>query len=268
MTLPRLDLSATEKPAQVQENLIAYYRLFAPLHGMVMVDNAEGFYFIGNKPTPDNMALRTRWPGDGCEKRIDEIFSQIALQTDEIDWMVFPGDSPLDLSQRLEKRGMPAGRGGYWLWADLNAPGVTPSVPAAFHVEQVQDDDRMAAWVRISEEGFGGELGCYYDAYARHGYGPNAFSVHYIGYLGNTPVTSGTLLVSGGCASIYDLSTPPDYRRQGFGSFLMHVLMEEIRKRGYQDTWIWSSEMGRSVYQKLGYCDVDFGLREHSWRKA
>jgi GNAT superfamily N-acetyltransferase len=181
--------------------------------------------------------------------------------------MVFPGDAPLDLSQRLERRGMPAGRGGYWLWADLSAPGVTLTTPTGFHVERVQDDQEMAAWVRISEEGFGGELGCYYDAYARHGYGPDAFSVHYIGYQGITPVTSGTLLDAGGCASIYDLSTPPAYRRQGFGSFLMQVLMEEIRMRGNRDTWIWSSEIGRSVYQKLGYVDADFGLREHSWRR-
>jgi GNAT superfamily N-acetyltransferase len=266
MTLPRFDFSTTKKPAQVQENLITYYRLFAPLPGMVMVDNTESFYFIGNKPSPDNMVFRTRWPGDGSEERIDDIFAQIGLHTNEIDWMIFPGDSPRDLSQRLESRGMPAGRGGNWLWADLASPVVPPSVPPGFHVEQVQDNEGMAAWVRISEEGFGGELGCYYDAYARHGYGSDAFSYHYIGYLGNTPVTSGTLLDAGGCASIYDLSTPPAYRRQGFGSFLMLTLMDEIRKRGYPDTWIWSSEIGRSVYQKLGYSDADFGLREHSWR--
>ena len=268
MTLPPLSLSTSEKPAQVQENLIAYYRLFAPLPGMVMIDNAESFYFIGNKPTPDNMVFRTRWPEEQSEERIDGIFSLFGIQADEVNWMVFPGDTPSDLSQRLERRGMPAGRGGYWLWADLTSLYAAPPVTDSFHVERVKDDQEMAAWVRISEEGFGGELSCYYDAYALHGYGPEAYSLHYIGYLGNTPVTSGTLLEAGGCASIYDLSTPPVYRRQGFGSFLMHALMGEIRKKGYSDTWIWSSNMGRSVYKKLGYIDTDFGLREHTWRKT
>jgi GNAT superfamily N-acetyltransferase len=181
--------------------------------------------------------------------------------------MVFPGDSPPDLNSRLEARGMPSGPGGYWLWTDLTALDVGPSAPDGFHVEQVRDDPMLAEWVRASEAGFGGELACYYDAYARHGYGPEAFSLHYIGYLGSTPVTSGTLLEAGGCASIYDLSTPPVYRRQGFGSLLMWALMREIRDRGYPDTWIWSSKIGRSVYQKLGYIDADFGLREHAWRK-
>jgi ribosomal protein S18 acetylase RimI-like enzyme len=125
----------------------------------------------------------------------------------------------------------------------------------------------MAEWVRVSEAGFDGELECFYDAYARHGYGPEAFSRHYIGYLDNAPVTSGTLLEAGGCASIYDVSTPPAFRRQGLGGSLTHALMGEIRTRGYKDTWIWASNSAKSVYQKLGYVEVDFGLREHCWHK-
>src|SRR5579872_6850019 len=90
-----------------------------------------------------------------------------------------------------------------------DAPGCRSTHPRGFHIERVRDDKRMAEWIRVSEAGFGSELGCFYDAYARHGYGPEAFSLHYIGYLEDTPVTSGTLLEAGGCASIYDLSTPP-----------------------------------------------------------
>ena len=244
-----------------------YYRLFAPLPGMVMVDDAESFWFVGRKPEPDNIVLHTRWSVEGCEERIDQRIAQIGLHTDQIDWMVFPGDSPSDLNERLEKRGMPSGRGGNWLWTDLTSPGPIPSVPRGFHIEQVHDDQRMLAWVRASEAGFGAELRCYYDAYARHGYGPKAHSFHFIGYLENTPVTSGTVLEAGGCASIYDLSTPSVYRRQGWASCLMVALMREIRNRGYSDTWIWSSKMAKSLYQKLGYVDADFGLREHGWRK-
>jgi hypothetical protein len=41
--------------------------------------------------------------------------------------------------------------------------------------------------------------------------------------------------------------------------------MQQIRNLGYADTWIWPSQMTKRVYQKLGYIEVDFGLREHSW---
>jgi ribosomal protein S18 acetylase RimI-like enzyme len=162
---------------------------------------------------------------------------------------------------------MPGGPAGNWLWADLHTLSAAPIVPDKFRIEQVRDDQQMAEWVRVSEAGFGGELSIFYDAYARHGYGTDAFSLHYTGYLNDTPVTSGTLLDAGGCASIYDVSTPPAYRSQGYGGAITYALMQEIRNRGYADTWIWASNMAKSLYQKLGYVDVDFGVREHTWRK-
>jgi GNAT superfamily N-acetyltransferase len=262
-----LDFSRTEKPRQIQENLITYMRLFAGLPGMTMYD-AESFWFVSNKPAPGNNILRTRWPADRPEERIDTLLEQVGRYINYIDWMVFPGDQPADLGKRLEARGMPGGPAGNWLWADLESPGDGPAVPDNFRIEQVQNDQTMAEWVRVSEAGFGAELGCFYDAYALHGYGPDAFSLHYTGYLDDAPVTSGTLLEAGGCAAIYDISTPPASRRQGFGSVITHRLMQEIRKRGYTDTWIWSSNMAKSVYQKLGYVDADFGVREHAWRKG
>lgn len=267
MTLSPLDFSATEIPTQIQKNIIAYMRLFVSLPGIVIIDDAESFWIVSNKSAPGNIVLRTHWSIESIEERIEATFTQIGSHCNQIDWMLFPGDLPPDLSRRLEARGMPGGRGGNWLWADLTRLGAAPSCPHGFHVEQVRDDQRMAEWIRVSEAGFGCELGCLHDAYVRHGYGLEAFSRHYIGYLENTPVSSGTLLEAGGCASIYDISTPPTFRRQGLGSALTHALMREMHDRGYNSTWIWSSDMAKSVYEKLGYVAADFGLREHSWHK-
>jgi len=81
-------------------------------------------------------------------------------------------------------------------------------------------------------------------------------------------VTFGTLLDAGGGASIYDVSTPPEYRGKGFGGVMTHDLMQQIRDRGYHETWIWSSNMAQGLYRKLGFVDADFGLREYAWHKS
>jgi ribosomal protein S18 acetylase RimI-like enzyme len=261
-----LDLSRTDIPRHIQGNLIAYMRLFDGLSGMSMYD-AESFWIISHKPAPGDCILRANFSDYEIDAQIDRIFEQVGQHVDHIGWMLFPGDQPADLGQRLEARGMPAGLAGNWLWADLKSLTPAPSAPDNFRIKRVADDQMMAEWTRISEEGFGGELGCFYEAYARHGYGADAFSLHYIGYLDDKPVTSGTLLDAGGGASIYDVSTPPDFRGQGFGGAITHYIMREIRNRGYTDTWIWSSNMARNLYQKLGYVDADFGVREHSWNK-
>jgi len=262
-----LDMTDGRAARQIQGSLIAYMSLFARLPNMFMVDDDE-YWFVSNKPAPGDIILRAEWLEAEVEERMEAMFKQIGQYTDQLGWMVFPSDKPSNLGKRLEARGMPAGRGGNWLWADLTKSIPEPKVSNQFHIRRVIDDPMMAEWTRISGEGFGNnDLGCFYDAYARHGYGSDAYSLHYIGYLGDTPVTSSTLLDAGGCATVYDLSTPPAYRQQGFGSALMYFMMQEIRKRGYNDTWVWSSDMAKTTYRKLGYVDADFGLREHDWHK-
>jgi GNAT superfamily N-acetyltransferase len=263
-----LNLSHTSIPHQIQANLIAYMRLFAGLPGMTMHDADDAFWFVSNKPAPGNNILRAHFPADHVEAHIDTLFAQIGRHIHEISWLLFPGDQPADLGQRLAARGMPAGPAGIWLWAGLNTLLPAPAVPANFRIEQVRNDEMMAEWVRVSEAGFETALPDYYDAYARHGYGPAAFSLHYTGYLGDTPVTSGTLLDAGGTAALYDISTPLAFRRQGFGAAITYFMMQAIRSRGYTDTWIWSSPLGEGVYQQLGYLPADFGIREHVWRKG
>lgn len=266
MTALPPDLPRSRIARQIQGNLIAYMQIFAGLPGMTMHD-AESFWFVSNTPAPGDVILRANWPANEAEERIDALFEQVGSYIDEIGWMVFPHDEPSDLGKRLEKRGMQGGPGGNWLWADLKSLSSAPSVPKNFRIEQVRDDQMMAEWLRVSEAGFGVEIPWFYDAYARHGYGSNAFSLHYTAYMDDVPVTSGTLLDAGGGASIYDVSTPPAFRNQGFGGAITHALMRETHKRGYPDTWIWSSNMAKSVYQKLGFIDADFGVREYNWKK-
>lgn len=266
MSSSRLDVSGTEKPRQIQENMMVYMRKFAGLPGIYLHDE-ESFWLVSNKLAPGNYILRTRFEVSRTEERIDALLEQIGQYSDQIDWFVFPHDQPADLGKRLEARGMPGGPGGNWMWTDLTSLSAGPSVPDNFRIEQVRDDQMLAEWVRVSEAGTGAEMAMFYYAYARHGYGQDACSLHYTGYLDDVPVTAATLLDAGGCATIYDVSTPLAFRRQGFGGAITHALMQEIRNRGYADTWIWSSNMAKGVYQKLGYVEVDFGLREHSWHR-
>ncbi len=262
-----LDMSGSDMPRQIQENLIAYMDLFTGLPNMVTC-NTDIYWFISNKPAPGDSILRTHWSQENVEAKIDETLEQIGQHIDEISWWVYPDDQPADLGKRLEARGMIGGRGGNWLWTDLTKLGDAPTVPANFRIERVRDDRMMAEWVDVSAVGFGNnDLACFYDAYARHGYGEDAFSLHYTGYLDDIPVTSGTLLDAGGGATIYDISTPPAFRGQGFGGALTYDLMRLIHEHGYKDTWIWSSDMAQSLYRKLGFVDADFGLREHKWHR-
>jgi hypothetical protein len=103
--LSPLDLSGTEKPRQIQENLMAYMRLFAELPGITLYD-AESFWFVSNKSAPGNMILRTRFDASRIEEQIDAMLGEIGQYSDQIDWFVFPDDQPADLGKRLPGMGM------------------------------------------------------------------------------------------------------------------------------------------------------------------
>jgi ribosomal protein S18 acetylase RimI-like enzyme len=71
-------------------------------------------------------------------------------------------------------------------------------------------------------------------------------------------VGSGMLLYASGVAAIYNVTTLPVYRRQGIGTALMVALHGQALADGYGATVLASSEMGLSLYQRLGYRRVGY----------
>jgi ribosomal protein S18 acetylase RimI-like enzyme len=271
--------SGIEHADRVQENFIAYFRLFAGLPGITFVE--EDITWIVSQGLPGNLVLRTRLPAEAIEQRLDEALRQIGQKGDQIDWFVFPGCRPDDLGQRLAvygREGGPdeawtlvgkiGGPGGTWMWADPTSLSGHPPVSPDFHVNWVSDQTLLKEWTQINAAGFGsGDYQAFYDAYSRHGFGPDAIARHCVGFLDNQPVTSASLLLAGGIASVYNVSTPEPLRRQGFGSAITYAALQEAQKQGYQSAFIWSSPMGRGVYSKLGFVVTDFGIREYQWQK-
>lgn len=58
-------------------------------------------------------------------------------------------------------------------------------------------------------------------------------------------------------ASVY---TVPAYRKQGYASILIGMLIEEARKRKLGNLWLTASEEGRNLYRKAGFDDVRAGF--------
>jgi len=134
-------------------------------------------------------------------------------------------------------------------------------------MQQVHDYAMLDTWKQISSVGFGTDVQIHSEAYAHHGFGANAISLHSIGYVDAEPVTSATLLLAGGIAGIWDVSTPPAMRGQGYGSAITLHLLHEAYAHGYTTAWVWSSTMGKPVYQRVGFVASDFGVREYQWHR-
>lgn len=265
----------------VQENFIAYFRIFAGLPDISFVENDETTWIVTQHGGPGTQVLAARLSADTAGDAIDATLHAIGQLTDAVDWMVWPDDTPGDLGARIAERGASGGPDGAWMlygnqgdepgtWLviDLRTLPDAPVWPEGFRVERVRGESQFAVWADVNARGFGSqEYSNYTNAYRRHGFGADAQAIHFIGFQGDIPVTSSTLLVAGGSASAYNISTPAEMRCRGYGGAITQATLLEARRRGFDHSWIWSSPMGRSVYQRIGFVITDFGVREYQWKK-
>ncbi len=249
----------------LRQNYIAYFRLFDGQHGIrVHVDDATA-WIIANRP-PGNHILRTNFDAARVEERIDALLQTLRRKTNGIRWLLFPTDHPPDLAHRLIQRGLQTDRGDFWMFRSLNRlPTAQP--PHACRIEPVTDMPGLRAWWSASARGFSmtqRATQIWYDAYRRHGFGPHARALHYVGRVEQGEiVTSATLLLASDIAAIYDLSTLPTCRRMGYASALMRALLAEARRRGYAHAGLQTAD-AVPFYQRLGF-EIGFQEREYFW---
>lgn len=152
---------------------------------------------------------------------------------------------------------------------DEGAPGMamdlaaaeSPSLPAGFRMERVATRDDLAAWCRTFIEGYELPPEWSQDFYRlMDGLGLSTPVAHYLGYLEEKPVVTSSLYYGAGVAGIQFVSTIPEARRQGLGGIATLFPLADARARGYKAAILQSSQMGFSVYKRIGFrkvSDVD-----------
>jgi len=76
----------------------------------------------------------------------------------------------------------------------------------------------------------------------------------YVGYVNDTPVSTGTSLRVGDIHYIAWVATHPEYRKRGYGEAVMRKAYgEAVRAFGFERTALYSTDAGFSMYQTMGY---------------
>ena len=245
-------------------NYIEYFRLFHGQHGNLVHVDQESAWIVANGP-PGNHILRTSFRAAEAEHRIDALLSTISGRTGGIRWLLFPQDRPTDLRARLKHRNLITGQGDLWMFRNLqNSPN--DSHPPSLRIKAIQDGPSLRAWWTASALGFGTTQRAaqpWYDAFRRHGFGSKAHVTNYIGLIDKTVVTTATLILAHGIAGIYDLSTPPNFRGNGFASALVSQLLAQARNQGYTHAGLQTGD-AEQFYQSLGF-ETGFQEEEFFW---
>lgn len=81
-------------------------------------------------------------------------------------------------------------------------------------------------------------------------------AIHFIGYLGETPVLASRLRFVEECGKLERICVLKEFRGKSFGSMLIRHMEEAIKQNGYKKAKLNAQTKATNFYQRLGYQQV------------
>ena len=195
---------------------------------------------------------------------IADIDNQIADITDffnkhnvQWSWVITPYTKPANLDKILYSHAFKLTDTVITMAYDLKALNSEPLLHNCL-IKEVTDVKGMTDWAIVVNEAFGATEDNkmdYRDAFMKIPFsGNNAFH-HYVVYVDNQPVSTGTLSLSKYGARIDNVGTRINYLRKGFGSAITQYIMHAAKRLGYEYCYLDASDEGIIMYKKLGFTE-------------
>jgi ribosomal protein S18 acetylase RimI-like enzyme len=194
---------------------------------------------------------------DGADAAVAEVTAVLRDRGVPAMWWPLPSGSPADLPARLEAAGWKHTESMPWMGRGLDvALPVGPDVPG-LEVRRVVTDEDQAAWFVAMRDGFGIPAPIM-DALARVGsaMGTGGPWLRFVALLHGRPVGSAGVHLTGDVAGLYNVTTLPSLRRRGVGTAATLAALGQMRDHGARIAVLGTTEMGRSIYERLGFRHV------------
>ena len=203
-----------------------------------------------------NPVLETRMSAETADADIDAILESFRRAGHAFIWWRMPHAEPADLGDRLTRAGL-AASGGDWPGMAVELAELDP-VPTLTEIElrRVTNETELAAYIEVfapilsPSRGFTERFRLVSAAVLSD---PDPAVVNYVAWRSGTPIGTASLVVAGGAAGIYNVTTAEEARRRGIGAALTLQALHEGRRRGLTHGVLQASELGLGVYERIGF---------------
>ena len=271
----------------VQEKLFALVRAMAQaLPGGEIV---EGDGLSCHHAFPSNPMFKGVWRTRLAPGEVDATIEQVrawfaARRAPFFFWWTGPGAQPADLGARLQAHGLldmaeqQTALAAGIRQTELGAPcmaanlhevneAVLAAAPAGFIIEEAATPAALRDFKRVFLESYAipewaGQG--WVDATETIGIGQTPWRI-FVGYLDGEPVATNILFNSAGVASVYGVGVIPAARGKGIGGAITLAPLLAARAEGYHHAVLFSTEMGVSVYARLGFRMTDARINRYLW---
>lgn len=214
-----------------------------------------------------NSVMRTDLTPDTVEDAINAVITRAQENQTGVLWWTGPSTRPADFEQSLLAHGFVAGSQAAGMALDLAMLPEQVEQPADFVVEEVQDERDFWQVAQVAVTGFelpddAVEPGA---EWFWHIWRASAGAVRfYLGRLNDEPVACSSLLLGEQTAGIHNVATLANARRRGIGRAITAAPLYVARAAGYRIAVLSASDMGYSVYEKLGFREY-FKFHHYVW---
>lgn len=256
--------------AAIEQNLVAFFKEnpFSDFPGAEVFIEPHLLQAVTNEPIPLlNPVLGAQLSPDTVESAIDTAVKGCKMHGVPMLWWVGPISKPDDLGSRLEAKGLSQVAEAPGMILDLARLPEEQALPAGLTITKVLDDATAAIWGKALIAGFGmpeawlEPVSKLMDAGRKKG--SRTFR-NYLGWLNGEPVGTASVFLGAGVAGIYNVMAHESARGQGVGRAMTIAPLLDAKKEGYRFSILHSSEMGHSVYRKIGYQDYA-KMRQYLW---
>ena len=241
----------------IETNLIELFSLFSGWSQAEVYDEADLFWTITDIPfSLFNSILRTRLAPDTVDETIEAAITRARSRNVPLLWWVNQASRPSNLEEYLIKHDFKFIGDSPGMAVDLLDLNENFQPQPELNVRTVNDRKTLRIWSSVLTRGFGLPEHAgkgFFDFFSTLGFGAQSPIRHYIGWLKEEPVAVSTLFSGRGVAGVYNLATVPEVRRQGIGSTMLMKPLRHARKAGYRFVILQASEMGVSVYRRVGF---------------
>jgi len=245
---------------EIELNLWETWSNFGRGPGCALHDEGDALWFETPIPiVPYNVILKFQVERN-INQRIDELISHFIRRKVPLLWIVPPSSLPLDLPDRLQKRGLLHIEIVPGMVRDLVDLPQVPPLPEGVEVREVIEESDMNEFQEFAAWRWGVPLDYRQQLQAMIGSfnvgKPNSKTRMWLAWHDGVPIAKIGTYYGEGSVGIYGVVTKPDARGQGLASVLMVEVMKVAREAGQKLVVLHSSPLAENLYKRLGFVTV------------
>jgi len=255
--LQQHDISNLDIARRMERNYINGFRLISGINGTIFSEDEDtAEFWSGYSAAWINGVFRT----NGSAKNLEEIVARTLRKNPAVPMLWRVGvltSEPERVGEALLARGL---RDAGTVPALALMPGqlVSSPQPVEMTVKVVSTPALVSDWLEPYCTGFdlNETIRSHFEQFIKGRIGSSQTEAWFVGYVDNQPACCAYYLTTCEITVIYNVATLTDFRNRGYGRSLVEAAIQHAWQRSAYPIALYSSEMGLSVYRKIGFSDV------------